>query len=40
VVEEDLVVAEEVEGKVWDGGFSKPDRRSSLTSFDGSSIWI
>ena len=40
VAEEDLVVAKEVEGKVGDGGFNKPDRRSSLTSFDGSSIWI
>jgi hypothetical protein len=35
-----LVVAEKVEGKVGEGGFNKPDRRSSLASLDGSVIWI
>ena len=34
------MVAEEVEDKVGDGGFNKPERRSSLTSLDGSLIWI
>jgi hypothetical protein len=39
VVEEDLVVAEEVEDRAGDGVFNKSDRRSSLTSLDGSLIW-